>query len=336
MGGGFSVWLQFLLCAAVIFFAGTRLSRYGDVIAEKSGLGRTWIGVILMASVTSLPELITGFSSVVIFDLPDIAAGDVLGSCMFNLLILAFLDFQTPSTPVSSRAHHGHILTAGFGVVLLSIAATGIVGAQAWPTLGWFGLYSVVFLAVYAMAMRAIYIQERRRLQGVIRKLAEEGEYRHISARRAYSMYAANAVLVIAAATFLPGLGEQIAGMTGLGGTFVGTLFIAMSTSLPEIVVSASAMRIGSVDLAVGNLLGSNLFNIAILGLDDIFYVSGPLLARVSASHVISALGAILMTGIAMAGLQYRTERKRLILAWDSTSLVLAYGAAIYLLYRMR
>ena len=127
MSGGFSVWLQFLMCAAVIFFAGTRLSKYGDVIAEKSGLGRTWIGVILMASVTSLPELITGFSSVVVFDLPNIAAGDVLGSCMFNLLILAFLDFQTPGASVSSRAHHGHILTAGFGVILLSIAATGIV-----------------------------------------------------------------------------------------------------------------------------------------------------------------------------------------------------------------
>jgi cation:H+ antiporter len=78
------VWLQFLACTAVIVFAGTRLTEYSDVIAEKTGLGRTWIGVVLMASVTSLPELMTGISSVVIFDLPNIAAGDVLGSCMFN------------------------------------------------------------------------------------------------------------------------------------------------------------------------------------------------------------------------------------------------------------
>jgi len=86
------IWLQFLVCTAAIVFAGAKLSEYGDVIAEKTGLGRTWIGVVLMASVTSLPELMTGVSSVAIFDLPNIAAGDALGSCMFNLLIIALLD----------------------------------------------------------------------------------------------------------------------------------------------------------------------------------------------------------------------------------------------------
>ena len=71
------LWLQFALVTAVIVFAGYHLSTYGDVIAEKTGMGRTWVGVILMASVTSLPELITGASSVAIFDLPNIAIGDV-------------------------------------------------------------------------------------------------------------------------------------------------------------------------------------------------------------------------------------------------------------------
>ena len=72
------IWLQFIACTALIVFCGSRLSQYGDVIAEKSGMGRTWIGVVLMASVTSLPELITGISSVALFHVPDIAAGDVL------------------------------------------------------------------------------------------------------------------------------------------------------------------------------------------------------------------------------------------------------------------
>ena len=85
------VWIQFAACAAVICYAGAKLSYYGDIIAEKTGLGRTWIGVVLMASVTSLPELITGVSSVALADVPDIAAGDVLGSCMFNILIIALL-----------------------------------------------------------------------------------------------------------------------------------------------------------------------------------------------------------------------------------------------------
>lgn len=75
------LWLQFVVVTPVIVFAGYHLSTYGDVIAKKTGRGRTWVGVILMASVTSLPELITGISSVVLFDLLNIAIGDVLGSC---------------------------------------------------------------------------------------------------------------------------------------------------------------------------------------------------------------------------------------------------------------
>src|SRR5688572_20413124 len=117
------VWLAFGACAAVILFAGVKLSYYGDVIAEKSGLGRTWVGVALLASVTSLPELITGISSVAVVGVPDIAVGDVLGSCMFNVLIIALLDLAGGPAPVSARAHQGHVLTAGMGIFLLGFTA---------------------------------------------------------------------------------------------------------------------------------------------------------------------------------------------------------------------
>lgn len=85
-------WAMYAACTALIVFSGAKLSRYGDILAGKTGLGRTWIGVVLMASVTSLPELITGLGSVTYAGVPDIAVGDVLGSCAFNLLILALLD----------------------------------------------------------------------------------------------------------------------------------------------------------------------------------------------------------------------------------------------------
>src|SRR4030067_334605 len=96
------VWAAFVACSAVIVFTGVKLSRYGDVIAEKSGLGRTWVGIALMASITSLPELVNGASATAIFRLPDLAAGDIFGSCLFNLLILSFLDVGG-GTPFSSR-----------------------------------------------------------------------------------------------------------------------------------------------------------------------------------------------------------------------------------------
>jgi len=89
------LWAGFIICTAAIVYSGIKLSKYGDVIAEKTGLGRAWIGLVLMASVTSLPELVTGISSVTFAGVPDIAVGDVLGSCVFNMLIIALLGSVT-------------------------------------------------------------------------------------------------------------------------------------------------------------------------------------------------------------------------------------------------
>src|SRR4030067_3205294 len=105
------LWLGFIICTSLIVYSGTKLSKYGDIIAEKTGLGRAWIGVVLMASVTSLPELVTGISSVTYAGAPDIAAGDILGRCVFNMLILAILDSIYRSMPISAKAHHGHVLS---------------------------------------------------------------------------------------------------------------------------------------------------------------------------------------------------------------------------------
>jgi cation:H+ antiporter len=124
-------WIAFIVCTLVIVYAGIKLSEYGDIIAEKTGLGRTWIGVVLMASVTSLPELVTGISAVTYANIPDIAVGDVLGSCVFNMVIISFLDAVHRPTPISSRTHHGHVLSAGFGILHLSIAAISLFLATA-------------------------------------------------------------------------------------------------------------------------------------------------------------------------------------------------------------
>jgi cation:H+ antiporter len=330
------LWLQFVICATVILFAGANLSRYGDIIAEKTGMGRTWIGVVLMASVTSLPELITGMSSVVIFDVPDIAAGDVLGSCMFNILIIAFLDLICGPTPISGRVHQGQILTAAFGMLLLGIVAMSLLAGDYLPSIGWIGASSFVLIAIYLLSMRTVFLYERRRIAEFIEEMAEEVQYDHISTQKAYGMYGLNALIIIVAATYLPSIGAEIAVVTGLGQSFVGNVLIALSTSLPELVVSIAALRINAVDMAVGNLFGSNLFNICILALDDIAYTKGPLLSTVAAGNVITAVAAITITTIAVIGLTYRVSKKAWLVAWDSMGIAATYILATFVLYLTR
>ena len=160
--------------------------------------------------------------------------------------------------------------------------------------------------------------------------------YPDISMKTAVIQYSLNAVIVIIAATFLPKIGEGIAETTGLGQTFVGNIFIAVSTSLPEVVVSFSAVKMDAVDLAIGNLFGSNIFNIFILALDDMFFVKGPLLAYANQNHIISALSAIAMTAIAIIGLTYRAEKKPMFLAWDSVGIVVIYVINLMVLYMLK
>lgn len=330
------IWIQFALCTAIILYSGTRLSLYGDVIAEKSGLGRTWIGVILMASVTSLPELVTGISSVAIYSLPNIAAGDVLGSCMFNLLILAMLDIKRNGSPISALAHQGHVLTAAFGILLLGLVAMSILAVDQIPVTGWIGLYSPLFVLTYVAAMRIVFRYERARAAGFVSDVIESLQYGHLSKSGTYVWFGVHALVIVAAATYLPHLGDEIATITGLGRTFVGSIFIALATSLPEIVVSHAALKMGAVDLAVGNVLGSNLFNIAILAIDDAFFLQGPILANIEPSHAITALAAMTMTAIITIALTYRSEKRILLFPWESVGVALVYVLTSLVLYAKR
>jgi cation:H+ antiporter len=326
------IWVQFAATALVIVLAGVRLARYGDVLGEKSGLGRSWIGLVLLATTTSLPELFTGVGATALATLPDIAIGDVLGSCMFNLVILSLMDAVQPE-PISARAHQGHALSIGFGLLLIGVAGMGLVANQRFPAIGWIGLYSPALVALYFVAMRVLFTHEQRRRAQETQEVAEELQYREIPLRSALIHYSLAAVAVVAAALWLPRLGAGLARQTGLGEAFVGSLFIAITTSLPEIVVSLTAVRIGALDLGIGNVLGSNLFNLLILALDDLFYRKGPLLADAGRSHSISIVAIVMMNALFLIGLTYKVITKRFVVAWDTGAIAGVYVVAVVLAY---
>lgn len=329
------VWLNLLTCIVAIGFAGARLSRYGDVIAEKTGLGRSWVGLILLATVTSLPELVTGISAVTIARVPDIAAGDVLGSCVFNLAILVVVDFLHPAESIYSRASRGHILSAAFGILLIGLVAFSILLTRqgTMPALGHVGLYTPAIVLLYLLAMRTLYRYERREVAEFVEEVAER--YPHISLKSAATGFALAAGVVAAAGTWLPFVGADLAVQMGWHDSFVGTLLVAAATSAPEIAVTLAAVRLGALDMAVANLLGSNLFDILILAIDDLFYLDGPLLAAVSPVHAVSALSAIVMTGVAVIGLFYRPAGQLWrSVSWISLGLLALYLLNSYVLYR--
>jgi cation:H+ antiporter len=322
------VWVTFAVLAAVIVVAGGVLARTGDILAEKSGMGRSWVGAILIAATTSLPELFSGVGASAFFGLPDIAVGNVLGSCMFNLLILSVMDAISGKKPLSSRASPGHALALGFGTLLMAITGLGLLLPTALPAIPSVGWFTPVWVVVYLIAAKTMFQYERRRQQT---KGREALQYAGVSTRAASIRYGVAALVVVAAAIFLPEAGAEIARQTGLEQGFVGTVFIAMATTLPELVVSLTAVRMGSIDLAIGNALGSNLFNIQILVVDDLLYRKGPILADVTPNHAIAVLAVIAMNGVVLTGLTYQALQKRLVLSWDTFGVLVFYLLALAL-----
>ena len=327
-------WLQFAACAAILTVAGAKLSRNGDIIADKTGISGSWVGLVLLASVTSLPELVTGVSAIVAANAPNIAVGDVLGSCVFNLSILAVVDFLHREESVYRRASQGHILSAGFGVILIGFAALSVLLAQKGVVLAvaHVGAYTPIFVILYFVAIRSIFDYER---ETVVDHAADEASrYPDVTLRQAAFRYLLAALAVLVAGSWLPFVGVELAEVMGWHKTFVGTLFVAAATSLPELVVTIAAVRIGAVDMAIANLLGSNLFNIAILAIDDAVFLRGPLLSHVSPMHAVSAVSAVVMTGLVIVALLYRPRARVLrTVGWASLGLLTVYLLNSYFLY---
>lgn len=293
-------WIAFVGCAAAIAVAGTALCRIADRIAERTGLARGWVGLVLLGVATSLPELVTGISSARLARAADIAVGDVLGSVVFNLALLGVVYLVAgPPPPAAAPARRAAGLPAAYGIGGLMIAGAGLASGGE-PSLAGLAIHSPLLVLLYGWAMRRLYAREAsaaiRHERALVMALA--------------GRFALAALMVTTAATALPVVARHLAGLMGWSETAVGTLFVAGATSLPELVVTAAALRIGRPELAVGNLLGSNLFDLAILAVDDLFFRGGPLLASASPAH-----GVTLAFGLAMGALALLPPRRGLGLA---------------------
>jgi len=245
-GEGLVPWAIFLLSAAVIVYAGTKLSRYGDQIANLTGMGGLWIGVVLMAGATSLPEIFTDVSAA-LMNAPDLAAGDLFGSNMANMLILGIIDLMHRQKRVWQQATFEHALSAGLALFLTGLAAFFVLlGLDVKH--GGVGLGSMLLLLLYIFGMRVVFRQEVMRRRQRQQELVVEGEMaeepkqpsKREGLRLASIGFAAATLGLLVAAPFLAGSANAIAEQSGISTTFIGTTLVGIATSLPELVTACT------------------------------------------------------------------------------------------------
>ncbi|MDD5509897.1 MAG: hypothetical protein PHI12_03670 [Dehalococcoidales bacterium] len=328
------VWLKFAACIAIILFSGTRLARYGDAISEKTGVGRIWIGLLLLAAITSMPELVTGVSAVALVKLPDLAVGTLLGSCIFNLALIAVMDTIYRPMPILSRVSPSHIASAASGIMIAAVVAAGIGAGRFFSgvTLGWINLTGILPLLLYLVGIWWVFRSERNNRAASAQVMP--AQYDDLSKKTVYLRFALSAAAIIGAGIWLSFVGEEISTTYSLHTSFVGSLFLAITTSMPELVVTLAALRLGAVDMAVADVLGSNMFNLALITPVDLAYRRGPVLSSVLGAHLVTALLVIVMSLLVIIGIRFRQQRKTFsLVSWYSVALVGLYIFGIYRIF---
>lgn len=327
--------LQFVVSAMFIGIAAVFLTRFADAIAELTKFGRLLVGSVLLAGATSLPELVVDVSAVRL-GAADLAVGDLMGSSLFNLLILAVLDLSVYSRgKMFSRQGAAHALSGTFSASMAALVGLGLLTAKMFAPYSLLGIsppIAIVGLA-YIAGVRLVYLDQRMAATGGGEHPPQEMPVPHgMTLTHAVVGFAGCALVIVCAGPFLAGSAERLAELTGLGRTFVGTTLVALTTSLPELVSMVAALRMNAPDLVIGNVFGSNAFNMLVLLPLDVI-TAEPLLVIVSQRHVITCVASILTTQIVVLGQLYQVENRKRLVDPDAWLAILVVVAALALMY---
>jgi cation:H+ antiporter len=268
------VWVYFLISAIIISGAAMLLAYFGDAIAIRTRLGGLFIGTLVLGIATSMPELITTISAIK-QGIPDLAAGNLFGSNMFNMFVLGILDLIHYRTRILRKSALKHALSGSLAVFMIGLIIFFQMANIQWK-IGFVGVDSITIILVYVIAIRLI---QKNTLISTITISHDLPNRKTPRLLISISGFVVATIILVLVTPWMVKLSNEIAIITGLGSTFIGTTLVAFVTSLPELVSSISGAKIGATDMAISNLFGSNLFNMAAIGIADFFFLGGRFLS---------------------------------------------------------
>jgi cation:H+ antiporter len=332
-----------LVSAAVVWIAGTRLSYFADAIAVRLGMGRALAGFLVLGGVTSLPELATTATASFGGNAP-LALNNILGSIATNVLLLAIADAVLGRDALTSVvAHPATLLQGTLGIILLGVLAAGIAAGD----VGLFGLgvWSAALVPLFALAVWLSSRHENRPTwiafdhidvflasrQGAAIALPAEPVV-DLPTRQLFGRAGIVAITILVAGYTLAEAGDAIAAETGIGASLVGFLLVGLATSLPEISSMVGAIKLRRYELAIGDIFGTNLFDLLLIPVADLCFRGGPILREAGRFEILAALLGILLTAIYVVGLLDRRNRTFLRMGYDSLAAIVTYGVGIVVL----
>lgn len=332
----------FVLAGATIWWAGTRLEHDADLIARSTGLGHAFTGMLLLAAVTSLPEVATTVTAVVILENPSLAVHNLLGGVAFQTAILAIADAtKSRRGSLTFFAPRFVLLIEGVGLVMLLLIIVGGIAARGFPVILSTSLWLVVLVAAYVGLMYLVY-----RHQGHARWTPTHEDDVPAEVRGAqtdspgnsqvpppWRRFVALSVVVLVGGWLAAETADALAVQTGLGSAFLGATALAAATSLPELSTTIAAVRHDRYVVAISNVFGSNAFDVSLLLLAELLYRRGTILAHAGTTLVFVATIGAIMTCVYLWGLMERENRTVFRLGWDSALALGIYVCGLAVMY---
>jgi cation:H+ antiporter len=337
-------WLQLAAASAAVVLAGIKLSRYGDLLAGRLGLGHAVVGVIFLAFATSLPEIATCIGSVAWRREVGLAVGNGFGSIAFNLAIIFVADLMAGRGSIFLRLSKHCVRPALLSLVMIAIfgASLGVEALSPVPlnVLG-VGPGSFVIVAAYALGVWWLSRKSRGEIASIAQEEGEEEDEKRISTIGIFARYLVVALVILWAGLNLAAAGDRISDQYGLGTTFVGVIFLAIATSLPELTVAITSARRGLYEMVIGNIFGANMFNVLVIACADAFYRDDSI-ARVTMRSDQAVQGTIAvsfaagLTCVAILGVMKRASLSLWRVTIPSAIIFALYLGMTYWLYVLR
>lgn len=323
--------------AAAVWVTGTRLTGYVDGVAKKTGLGQAFTGMLLLGGITSLAEISTVTTSAYKGN-AALAVNNLLGSTAINVLLLAIGDAVLGREALTVAVAKPATLFQGvLGIILLAVLSAIIVAGDIGIANIGLGSCLLLFLCIGSIWLASRY--EHRHVWTVVGAEREKQEQDSAdsvgspSLRQILVKTAIAALVIIVAGFFLSQSADALVYQTGVSASLIGLVLVGFATSLPELSSIISALRHKRYEMAMGDIFGTNLFNIALIFLADVTYTGGPILREAGPFEVIASLLALILTGIYILGMLDRRDRTILRMGYDSLTVIIVFVAGLIVLY---
>ncbi len=255
------VYILYVVTVAVVVVLSMKLGKYVDIIDAKSKISGAFIGGVMLAAVTSLPELFTSLSAVWIVKENSLVIGNILGSDLINFAFFGAILLIFSRGLKKAKFSKFYYVALGICACMYGVVAIGLYLSD-YVQFSWFSLVSPAILVLYV-----IYVSKMPKTSESDGDKKDEG----LTLKQAVIRFSICAVVLIGASIALTYLTDIVAENLNLGKTFAGALFLGVATSLPELISSVTLCHRGNFDAAAGNIIGSNIFNFVILFVADVF-----------------------------------------------------------------